>query len=81
MKVKISSMYCEHYKHMNIENRYPILEKEFNLTRDPDTGFTYIDIERIDELAMLEDNIVYKIRLHSPKIYDGCFWLVIEDFI
>ena len=81
MRVKISSMYCDHYKFRNIEDKYPILKNEFHITRDSDTGFTYIDIDRIDELAMLEDSTGHKISIYPTIIYSETFWLVIEDYI
>lgn len=81
MRVKISSMYCDHYQNMAIEKRYPILVKEFNFVRDADTGFTYINIDRIDELALLEDSTGHKIGIYPAIVYSGTFWLVIEDYI
>ena len=79
MKVKISSMYCDHYNSMDIVDRYPVL-KEFHVQKDKG-GYYTIDIDRIDEHAYLEEKTRCKISVHQSTIYKEPFWLVIEDYI
>lgn len=66
---------CFSKKGLDISELYPVL-KEFNFREE--NGRYYIDIDRVDELAYIEESIGYSIDITYSK-KDKLFTLLILD--